>query len=680
MHMLASGMDFAAAGHAPLPRNLAMLAGIYLPIEVGGPVAMQEVKPFFLGDWKVEPALNCICKDGVIERIDPRHMEVLLALVERQGAVVSQRELELAVWQSVVVANSSLYQSVAQLRKALGDDAKQSRYIQTIPRKGYRLVGQVRIADAAPDHLKQQPGQVDIQPAQTASAVQLPQVDAPRIVDANLLSPTGYSNQNWSAQKSAITSVDIGARKIGFQIFYLTAAAACISVAVVWFVWSQARPAIASQTKTTATLPNPQESSDSRRTDQQATGKALAELGRSYRQKHDPRAEAVLEQALTVQRGASETQWSTLATILSDLADVYSETEKVEQSKRAFTEARALFRQHGSERSLQYANLMSNLSMLENQDNNLKEARRLAAAALELAQSLNLQGRTRTELAEKQLRFAALAIWQDDYVVGEKAVRAAIDIYRQTVPDLDPARLAADGLLGLLLHHQGRINEAESLLERAVSNSQHVFGGQGPEIAEVLYDLSTVRFAQRRLVEAEQLVRDALRSRTPDNSESSDFTIGFLRTTLGIYLFNQDKMPEAESQLRQSLLLLTKAFPAGHAHIASAQHYLGEVLLAQGKLPEAEKLLTKAVDYCAKANAPAWRSARSRSALGEIRYRQQHFADAERQLVDSYHELADEAAVDYATKIRARERVVRFFSERGQQEYLRTLLATASTE
>ena len=71
-------------------------------------------------------------------------MEVLGYLVQRAGEVVSQGDIETAVWRDVVVTSSSVYQAIADLRRALGDDKREPQYIATIPRKGYRLIAPVR--------------------------------------------------------------------------------------------------------------------------------------------------------------------------------------------------------------------------------------------------------------------------------------------------------------------------------------------------------------------------------------------------------------------------------------------------------------------------------------------------------------------------------------------------------
>src|SRR5690606_10844226 len=102
-------------------------------------VAVDE-ETFWLGDWKVEPTLNRIVRGEEIVRIDPRNMKVLQLLASKPGEVFSQAEIEESVWSDVIVTPNSVYQSIAQLRRALGDEKDNPKYIETIARKGYRLV------------------------------------------------------------------------------------------------------------------------------------------------------------------------------------------------------------------------------------------------------------------------------------------------------------------------------------------------------------------------------------------------------------------------------------------------------------------------------------------------------------------------------------------------------------
>lgn len=111
---------------------------------------MDSNRPFHIGDWRVDPALDEIrCGDRGV-KLEPRMMRLLCCLAERPGEVVSVDTLLDRVWTGVVVGQSSVYQAVAHLRRVLGDTEAESRYIATVPRKGYRLVAAVRSEAAAP--------------------------------------------------------------------------------------------------------------------------------------------------------------------------------------------------------------------------------------------------------------------------------------------------------------------------------------------------------------------------------------------------------------------------------------------------------------------------------------------------------------------------------------------------
>jgi DNA-binding winged helix-turn-helix (wHTH) protein/TolB-like protein len=100
-----------------------------------------------IGAWTVHPALGQISRPGESVRLEARSLRLLVYLAERAGQVVSIEELLEEVWSGVVVTSDSVYQAVAGLRRTLGDDAREPRYIATVPRLGYRLVAAVNFAD-----------------------------------------------------------------------------------------------------------------------------------------------------------------------------------------------------------------------------------------------------------------------------------------------------------------------------------------------------------------------------------------------------------------------------------------------------------------------------------------------------------------------------------------------------
>jgi DNA-binding winged helix-turn-helix (wHTH) protein/TolB-like protein/Flp pilus assembly protein TadD len=96
-----------------------------------------------IGDWQVDPATNELARPGEVVRIEPKAMEVLVALAGRAGRAVSREELLAAVWPGVVVGDETLTQSIIKLRRALGDNPRSPSYIETISKRGYRLVAPV---------------------------------------------------------------------------------------------------------------------------------------------------------------------------------------------------------------------------------------------------------------------------------------------------------------------------------------------------------------------------------------------------------------------------------------------------------------------------------------------------------------------------------------------------------
>jgi transcriptional activator of cad operon len=99
--------------------------------------------PLRIGDWRLDPRTGQLTRDQRVERLEARTLRLLLYLANRPGETVSVEELLDNVWSGVVVTQDSVYQSVTALRRLLGDDARNPRYIATVPRLGYRLVASV---------------------------------------------------------------------------------------------------------------------------------------------------------------------------------------------------------------------------------------------------------------------------------------------------------------------------------------------------------------------------------------------------------------------------------------------------------------------------------------------------------------------------------------------------------
>jgi TolB-like protein/Tfp pilus assembly protein PilF len=106
-----------------------------------------------VGNWLVSPSLNSISREGRTIRLEPKVMGVLLYLAQHPGQTLSKEQIFQAVWPNVVVTDDVLKHSVADLRRAFGDDAREPHVIETISKRGYRLVAQVStpVAATTPD-------------------------------------------------------------------------------------------------------------------------------------------------------------------------------------------------------------------------------------------------------------------------------------------------------------------------------------------------------------------------------------------------------------------------------------------------------------------------------------------------------------------------------------------------
>ncbi len=101
-------------------------------------------KTFYIANWRVDPVACRIQADDHIVKLEPRVMSVLLCLAGRAGEVVSREELEAGAWQGMVVGYDALASTIIKLRKAFNDDSRNPHTIETISKRGYRLIAPVR--------------------------------------------------------------------------------------------------------------------------------------------------------------------------------------------------------------------------------------------------------------------------------------------------------------------------------------------------------------------------------------------------------------------------------------------------------------------------------------------------------------------------------------------------------
>jgi len=96
-----------------------------------------------VGEWRVSRSINQIERNGHALQLEPLAMDVLVYLATKPGEVVSIDELIARVWNGRAT-DGSVYRTINQLRRALEGDSEEARYIETIRKRGYRLIAAVR--------------------------------------------------------------------------------------------------------------------------------------------------------------------------------------------------------------------------------------------------------------------------------------------------------------------------------------------------------------------------------------------------------------------------------------------------------------------------------------------------------------------------------------------------------
>jgi TolB-like protein/DNA-binding winged helix-turn-helix (wHTH) protein len=113
---------------------------------------LQTKAIFEFGPFRLNPAERLLLRDQTQVRLPPKAFDALVVLVENRGHLLEKDELLRKVWPDTFVEESNLAQHISVLRKALQDGEDGPRYIETVPRRGYRFIAEVReVGGIAPD-------------------------------------------------------------------------------------------------------------------------------------------------------------------------------------------------------------------------------------------------------------------------------------------------------------------------------------------------------------------------------------------------------------------------------------------------------------------------------------------------------------------------------------------------
>lgn len=403
----------------------------------------------------------------------------------------------------------------------------------------------------------------------------------------------------------------------------------------------------------------------------------LESIGRAYRRRGDmSKAVSYLEDAVHIRVQMKYNPAATVAA-MAELAVALRQMGDVEGSERKLREAISLANTKGLQHSKSYARLLANRGRLELDAGNLEAARGYFEESLRLYREQ--AGPRDKEVAVVLMELSRVFQWSDNLQQAEAAATEAVSIFASTVQDMHPDRVLAEARLAEVLYLEGRIDEAGPLFVKSLEKQRRLFGEDSRQVADVLDSLSLIMRAQGSLADSEAYARRALAASSaalgPEHTDTA-----YYRTSFAAVLIQTGKYEEAEAELNHALETYARTLPPDHQYVASAEHLLGELLLQTNQLQDAEARFVAAANRWKRSGAPPWRWARSASGLGEALYRQGRSREAERYLVESYRTLAVDERVDREVRAKARERVTRFYLDRGEREKLQQLILATSRD
>jgi Tol biopolymer transport system component/DNA-binding winged helix-turn-helix (wHTH) protein len=124
---------------------------------------------YVFGDLDVDTGRFRVERAGRPAVLEPKAFDLLILLIERHGQVVTKQEILERIWTDTAVTDNALTRVVAQLRKAIGDDARDARFIETVPTRGYRWLPEPEVA-AAPVGPGLEPPETNPTPSRSLNA------------------------------------------------------------------------------------------------------------------------------------------------------------------------------------------------------------------------------------------------------------------------------------------------------------------------------------------------------------------------------------------------------------------------------------------------------------------------------------------------------------------------------
>jgi DNA-binding winged helix-turn-helix (wHTH) protein/tetratricopeptide (TPR) repeat protein len=613
---------------------------------------MDTSAPFRLADWLIEPSLNCISRDGTTVKVESRHMQVLALLAQHAGEIVSVQKIEDEVWRNESVTQNSIHQAVAHLRKGLGDDRKAPRYIETVARKGYRLIASVGASDCVPAGAFKPESLIE-------ADLTLASVKTTKVLER--LTNVAHEAHRPRAGPSGFPGLD--SRSVALAAMLLAA----LGTVVAWryYVSESAANEAASahelsefmvQVFSENTRPNGETTAQAltnsatqrllsnTKLEPLVRARMLRSIGKSYfRLGKEDRAEQPLREAIKIYGALNEKK--TLAETLLEFAVVHWLAGRFGDAEAALTQASDIQVELGDTAKELKVQVLHSRGFYERCRGRHSNAVQFFKLALE--EGRKVLGPRHSQIAGTLAMLGASYLSLDDPTAAEPLLREADEIFRASVTELNPDRVGTDFMLGDLLRSQRRFDEAAVIYERVLEAQRRLYNSEGLFFAYTLGRLGDMRIEQGRVPEGIQMLGaaiDLLRAEGPAGDiDRAEFQLILASThlELGDYAGSESLTRDCRDIFRRRSTNVKQT--------TTSEYLLGESLLGQKRLTEASVVLNSALNRAGQNKAPRWRIERIRNALGEVLYREGRISEGSRMLHESYDWLVKDPATNSTT-------------------------------
>lgn len=153
-------------------------------------MTQQTSEIYEFGSFRLDRQERLLQRDSATISLTPKAFDLLLALIVRHGRLVEKEELFKAVWPDTIVEESNLSSNIALIRKALNDGENGVKFIETVPKRGYRFVAEVRALNGAAPV-------IPLQQAVAADHLSDPHDPSPLPVEQHLVEGEGVKGRLW---------------------------------------------------------------------------------------------------------------------------------------------------------------------------------------------------------------------------------------------------------------------------------------------------------------------------------------------------------------------------------------------------------------------------------------------------------------------------------------------------